>query len=291
MAPSKERLYRKNRRTFLKAAAGLCTVVPLAGQKPPPRFGIETYSLRYEARKDLPATLALIRKMGFEDVEVSGLYERSAAEYRRLLDDNGLRAVSMMASYEQLAKAVASAADDAGRLGAEYIVCSTLPHKTYMTDEECRSGAEFLNSRGEALAKTDQKLCYHIHGTEFSRLGDGTVFDALVRRTNPESANFEMDIFWVVYARQDPVAFLHRYPDRFPLTHVKDIRPGTVLGGLPRDVREEESVVLGTGIVDIPAALRAAQQTGVRHHFIEDEAVDAARQIPLSLRYLKSIDW
>ena len=56
---------------------------------------------------------------------------------------------------------------------------------------------------------------------------------------------------------------------------------------------------LGTGIVDIPAALRAAQKTGVRHHFIEDEdedededeAVDATRQILLSLRYLKNLSW
>jgi len=50
-------------------------------------------------------------------------------------------------------------------------------------------------------------------------------------------------------------------------------------------------VPLGTGIVDIPAALRAAQKTGVRHHFIEDEAVDATRQILLSLRYLKNLSW
>lgn len=229
--------------------------------------------------------------MGFVEVEVSGLYDRTAAEYRRLLDDNGLKAISMMTRYEQLDKAVNSVADDAGYLGAPYAVCSTLPQKTYMTEEEARSGADFLNTRGEVLRKADLQFCYHTHGTEFAKLGDGTVFDALMERTDPRSANFEMDIYWIVYARQSPATLLHRYPGRFPLTHIKDIRTNTVLGGLPRDVREDESVVLGTGIVDIPAALRAAQETGVRHHFIEDEAVDASRQIPLSLRYLESIDW
>jgi sugar phosphate isomerase/epimerase len=278
----------KTRRSFLKATAGLCAAIPLTAQEPAPRVGLQTYSLRYEARKDLPATLALIRKMGFEEVEVSGLYDRSAAEYRRLLDDNGLKAISMMTRYDQLDKAVDSAVDDAGRLGAPYVVCSTLPQKTYMTDEEARSGADFLNSRGEALAKADLQFCYHTHGTEFAKLGDGTVFDALMKRTDPESANFEMDIYWIVYAHQSPATLLHRYPGRFPLTHIKDIRTNTVLGGLPRDVREDESVVLGTGIVDIPAALRAAQATGVKHHFIEDEAVDATQQIPLSLRYLEA---
>src|SRR5437588_6578207 len=57
----------------------------------------------------------------------------------------------------------------------------------------------------------------------------------------------------------------------------------------PGDVLEGASVPLGTGLVDIPAALRAARETGVRHYYIEDEAVDAGRQIPESLHYLESL--
>jgi len=61
------------------------------------------------------------------------------------------------------------------------------------------------------------------------------------------------------------------------------------MGGSPGDVREEASVPLGTGLVDIPAALRAGRETGVRHYYIEDEALDAAKQIFESLRYLESV--
>jgi sugar phosphate isomerase/epimerase len=284
-----------SRRTLL---ATFCAALPgCAQQTPKPRFGLQTYSLRYDARKDLPGTLALIRKMGFEEVETSAPAGLSAAEYRRLLDGHGLKAVSMMASYQQLDTAVGAVAEDARQLGASYVVCSTLPQKDYMTDEECRHGAEFLNSRGESLAADNLSFCYHTHGTEFrpapgaTEFPGGTVFDVLVKRTDARFANFEMDIYWIVYAGQDPVTLLHRYPGRFPLTHIKDIKPGTVLGGLPRDVLEEESVPLGTGLVDIPAALRAAQQTGVKHYFIEDEAVDAAEQIPQSLRFLEKMSW
>ena len=98
-----------------------------------------------------------------------------------------------------------------------------------------------------------------------------------------------MDIFWIVYAYQDPVKLLHQYPGRFPLMHVKDIREETALGGSPGDVLEEDSVPLGTGLVDIPAALRTARKTGVRHFYIEDEAMDAVPQISESLRYLERI--
>ena len=254
-------------------------------------FGLQTYSLRHNAAKDLPGTLALIRSMGFREVEVSGFYGRSASEYRGLLDENDLQAVSMMASYEQLDEDVAAVAADAKVLGAEYVVASTLPQESYMTDEECRHGAQFLNSRGEALSASKLSLCYHTHGTEFQSSPDGTVFDTLVKLTDPQLANFEMDIYWIVYGGQDPVELLHRYPGRFPLTHIKDIRPGLALGGLPRDVREEDSVVLGEGLVDIPGALRAARETGVKHHFIEDEAVNASEQIPESLRYLETVSW
>ena len=83
-----------------------------------------------------------------------------------------------------------------------------------------------------------------------------------MKGTDPNFVNYEMDIFWIVFAHHDPVKWLHRYPGRFPLMHVKDIRKDTPLGGSPGDVLEEASVILGQGLVDIPAALRAAEATG-----------------------------
>jgi len=252
-------------------------------------MGIEIYSLRREAEKDLPATLALIRKFGFKEVEGGDFYGRSAAEFRKLLDGNDLKLTSMMAAYDRLSRDINSVADDAHTLGAEYVVCSTVPHKKKLTAEDCERAIGSLNRFGENLATAGLSCCYHTHGIEFGESPDGTLFDTLAKGTNPKFVNFEMDIFWIVFAYQDPVKLLHRYPGRFPLMHVKDIRKGTALGGSPGDVLEEASVPLGTGLVDVAAALRAARETGVRHYYIEDEAVDAARQISESLRYLERV--
>jgi sugar phosphate isomerase/epimerase len=253
-------------------------------------MGLQIYSLRGQAEKDLPGTLALIRRFGFREVEVSSLYEHTAAEFRRMLDANNLKATSMMAEYDRMLKHLDSVAADAHELGAQYVVCSTIPHgHKYLTVEDCHRAALNLNSWGERVGRSRLHCCYHTHGTEFQKFENGTVFDVLASRTDPRYVNFEMDIFWIVYAFQDPVKMLHRYPGRFPLMHVKDIRKGTVLGGVPADVREEDSVPLGQGLVDIPAALRAAKETGVRHYYIEDEAVDAAAQLPASLRYLAGL--
>ncbi len=275
-----------SRRTFIAGA------VPLAAMARKPRvsLGLEIYSLREQAEKDLAGALALIRRLGIREVEVSGLYGHTPREFRSMLDAHGIQATSMMAEYDRLSQDVDAVAADAHALGAEYVVCSTLPHRRkYFSFEDCADAAPRLNQWGERLARSGLHCCYHTHGTEFQKFEDGTVFDVLAKRTDPRYANFEMDIFWIVYGYQDPVTMLHRYPGRFPLMHVKDIRKGTPLGGIPADVREEDSVPLGEGIVDIPAALRAAKDTGVRHFYIEDEAVDAAAQLPRSLRYLDSL--
>jgi sugar phosphate isomerase/epimerase len=208
-----------------------------------------------------------------------------------MLDKEGLTPTAFGARYDSLDKDIDTVARDAQTLGVKYVVCSTIPHKTYLTVEECDNAVVALQRFGKALVKNGLHLCYHTHGTEFPAADEGTVFDRLVQRTDPEFVNFEMDIFWFVYAHQDPVPFLRRYPGRFPLMHVKDIRKGTPLGGLPRDVREDDSCPLGQGLVDVPAALRAGMETGVRHFYLEDEAVDATPQIRESLRYLNGINW
>ena len=115
-----------SRRIFL---AGAVSALPaISKQKLSIPMGLQIYSLRREAQKDLAAALAMIRKFGFDEVEVSALYGHGAAEFRRLLDNSGLKATSMMAQYEKLAKDISSVADDAHTLGVEYVVASTVPH-------------------------------------------------------------------------------------------------------------------------------------------------------------------
>src|SRR5258707_11223402 len=109
-----------SRRQFLMAAGAFWA----EGTKPKfsGEFGLEIYSLRREAEKDLPATLAMIRKFGFREVEVSSLYGHSATDFRQLLDDAGLKATSMMADHARLTSQIDAVAGDAYLLGAEYVV-------------------------------------------------------------------------------------------------------------------------------------------------------------------------
>ena len=103
-------------------------------------------------------------------------------------------------------------------------------------------------------------------------------------------SRFEMDVFWTVHSGQDPVKWLRKYPDRWALLHVKDIRQGVKTGLLTGSEDVRNDVALGSGQIDLPATLREARKAGVKHYFIEDESPVATRQIPQSLRYLESLN-
>jgi hypothetical protein len=154
-----------SRRTLLSVAAA--SLPDMAQPRFLDQIGLEIYSLRDRAAKDLPGTLALIRKMGFKEVEISALYGRSAAEFRRLLDDHGLTATSMMADHERLAKQLDGVAHDAHTLGAEYVVCGTIPAPQKALGgggvQACSRGAKPLG-RKSSLIGSSLLLSHSWHG-------------------------------------------------------------------------------------------------------------------------------
>lgn len=111
----------------------------------------------------------------------------------------------------------------------------------------------------------------------------------MMKELNPKWVNFEMDVFWIKHPGQDPVALLKKYPNRFPLMHLKDRKPGTP-GNQNGEADVETNVVLGQGDVGIAEIMKAAKSVGVKHYFIEDESSRSVEQVPQSLQYLKSIE-
>ena len=260
-----------------------------AGRRFSQPIGLQLYSLRREAAKDLPGTLALVRKLGFRELEVGNLHGRTAAEFSRMLDTHGLKAVAMGAGWGQFVSAPEKIAEQARALGARYVTTSQIPRKKRLTLDDAVRAAALFNQCGESLAAAGLRFCYHIHGYEFVEGPEGTLFDTLAKRMDPRFADFEMDVFWVVFGNQDPARMLAQYPGRFPLMHVKDIRPGVARTFNPGSVREEDSAPLGQGETDWPSVFRAAEKSGVRHYLLEEEHPDALRQMQQSLEYLKQL--
>jgi sugar phosphate isomerase/epimerase len=254
-----------------------------------PPLGLEIYSLRRELAKDVPGTLALVHKFGFEEIEVPNFYGLTARAFREQTDKVQLRCTAMVAQHERLSNDMKGVIADAKVVGAHYVLYPWIPHDTDFTDEDCRRAALNMNRWGKTLKAAGLEFCYHPHGYEFRPSPQGTLFDLMVAQTDPTVVNFQADVFWIAWPGQDPVKLLRKYPTRFPLMHLKDIRKGTKLGDLSGHAPEETSVAVGTGMLDFPAILREAKRIGVKRYYIEDEAPEAAANIPISLRYLRSL--
>ncbi len=244
----------------------------LAQQRFAGPLGIQLYSLRREAGKNLPGALALVRKIGFDELEVGDFFGRAPAEFRKIAAEHGLKVTSMGAEWPQLTKSTDEVAANAHGVGAEFVCCTNIPHRRVFTLDNAARAAENFNRWGGALAAAGLRFCYHPHGFEFGPGPDGTLFDMMARRLDPRNANFEMDVFRVVFGRQDPVKLLERYSGRSPLMHLKDLRKGEPKTGNPGDLAEEASVPLGSGEIDWAYVLRAPAKSGVNRYYLRGGA-------------------
>ncbi len=253
--------------------------------------GLQLYSLREVFAGNVPLAIQMARGFGFREVELAGPYGWKPERWREALAHVGLRPVSWIVDYQVLDRAIESVAAEARALGVSFVGTAGIPHEAPFTEAAARKAAQDFNRFGEALARHGLRFFYHNHGFEFVPHGDATLFDLIVRGTHPEFVTFEMDVFWTVHPGQNPVELLRRYPDRWSLMHVKDLRRGVTTGKLTgtEDVRND--VPLGSGQIDLPTVLRTAQEIGVKHYFIEDESPAVLDQLPQSLRYLESLAW
>ena len=250
--------------------------------------GLQLYSLRDQFKKDVGGTLDQVRAFGVTNVELAGTYGVAPEKFKAELDARRLKAVSGHFSYEQCRDDVEGVAREAKLLGLEYAGCAWIPHKDPFDEKTAREAAAVFNRAGEALAKHGIKFFYHTHGYEFLPYRDGTLFDLLMAETKPEYVRIEMDVYWIVHPRQDPVKFLEKYGKRIELMHVKDMKRGTP-SGFTGQSDVTNNVVLGEGVIDWPSVFRAAKKAGVKWYFIEDESPSSVVQIPQSLRYLEKL--
>ncbi|OJV14743.1 MAG: sugar phosphate isomerase [Dyadobacter sp. 50-39] len=275
--------------------AGLSCGTPALAQKGKPLFpdepGMVSYTYRRSLSKDVAATLDTIKALKVTDMEFSSLFGKTAAEIRKALDERGMKCSSFGVQYDDALNKTQEVGNNAKALGASYVRVAWVPHKGPFTLEMAQKTVEDFNKIGKQLKdEFGLTFCYHNHGYEFEKHGDGTLMDYIIQNTDPKYVSFELDMLWTFFPGQDPAALIAKYPGRFKLMHMKDLKKG-VVGNMSGGTPVENDVALGTGQIDIPAVLKAARKAGVKHYYIEDESPSYAAQVPQSIAYLKSLKY
>jgi sugar phosphate isomerase/epimerase len=271
-----------SRRSFLVSAGAGVAVGTLggrlalaAGWKVP--LGIQLWTVKAEAEKDLEGTLRKLHALGFREIEFAGYYQRTAADLAKLLKVIGLTPVSTHAGADAIAANGEQIIADAKTLGLKYIICSSpmsdavkaklewAKKMDALDPGDWKMNAELFNKFGKQVKDAGLQFGYHNHHVEFKKFGDQTAFDTLFGSTDPHLVQIELDVGWAVAARADPVAILNKYKGRIAALHVKDI------GKLADDPHQATTVAVGEGTIDWKKVIGTAHANGVKHYFYEQE--------------------
>lgn len=297
-----------NRRQFMRAGAlGLASLPALSMlgcapepepvvEAPPPGpplgmpIGVQLYTVRNECEKDFEGALKRIAEIGYKQVEVYDFYGRTAADVKKLLDANGLKAPSGHWMLPVLRKNLKQAIEDAKTIGCEYMIMPILMPNERRNLNDYRRHAETFNKIGKACKEAGIQFGYHNHNFEFQEFDGVTAFDELMSKTDPDVVKIELDCYWVTRAGKDPVDYFKKYAGRVHLLHIKD-----AMQDAPVSTELDEGrgyfTEIGRGKIDWARIFGNATEAGVRHYFVEQDQWDGSPfdSIQVSHDYLMNL--
>lgn len=240
-------------------------------------MGFQLYTARKEMARDLSGTLARIASIGYGEVEFAGYFGMSSPAVHSALRAAGLSAPSAHIGMPQLDDDWRRTVAFASAVGHGYLNFAWVPDE-HRTVDGYKRLAERFNRAGELALSSGIRLGYHNYTYDFMRAGTGFLYDILLAETDPRYVTMQMDVYWLVDAGQDPLAYFARHPGRYSSLHLKD----RTSDGQMADV--------GAGAIDWLRVIRAARDAGARHLFVEhDEPADALESARTSLRHLRSL--
>ncbi|MBI1966858.1 MAG: sugar phosphate isomerase/epimerase [Gemmatimonadetes bacterium] len=241
---------------------------------------MQLYTLRQAMARDVEATLAQVAVIGFTQVEFAGYFGKTPAQMRAILDRHGLAAPSAHIPIEMLSRNWATVLEEAHDLGHRYLCVAWIPAEMRRTVDDYKRVAELFSRAGEESHAHGIRFAYHNHDFELAPLEGRVPLDVLLEETDPAHVWFELDLYWITKGGGDPLAYFNRYPNRFPLVHVKDS------AGPP----DHRMVDVGQGTIDWKRIFARRDQAGIRHYFVEhDEPQDPFASIRASYQYLRRL--
>jgi sugar phosphate isomerase/epimerase len=237
----------------------------------PQKLSFQLYSARNHQPWD--QIIAMLAKAGYTDVEgFGGAYGSPGAFYdepekfRALLDQHNLSMSSghffPLDMFEKEKKRVIQIAKT---LGMRDLYCPFI-----MPDQRKNSPA-FWKSFGKRLAAVNDFVRgeglgfgWHNHDFEFMKLKDGSMPHERIFEAAP-SIDWEIDVAWIVRAKQNPIKWIKAYKDRITSVHVKDIAE------TGKNMDQDGWCNVGEGTVKWPEIFKALQGGRVMHYVMEHD--------------------
>jgi len=267
---------------------------------------VQVYSVRDYAEKDFKGTIQKIKDMGYDGVELAGLYGLEAAGVRAVLDEVGIPAVSAHVPFQELMADLEGTIAKYVTIGVKYIA---IP---YLEEEDRPGGPKF-----EENVKKFREICeackaqgivtlYHNHDFEFIRMENGQYALDYIYDTIPaDLLQTEIDTCWVNIAGENPADYIRKYTGRSPVVHLKDFykegKAANMYELIGTEVKKEEDAggffefrPVGGGMQDFPSILQASIDAGSKWVVVEQDQSNgrtSLEAIEMSREYLESLGW
>ena len=282
-----------SRREFLKTSAlvsaGLLAAPSLFAYDKK-YIGLQLYTVRDAMGKDTPGTLARVAQIGYNSVEATysdgKYYGNEPKAFAQLLKQNNLIMPSTHYLLGEEAKNQGTilngwekAAEDAASVGQKFMICAWLSPNERGKLDHYKKLADDFNRAGEISKKAGLQFCYHNHDFEFIAENGKYPYDILLENTDKNLVKFEIDLYWLTRAGQDPVALIEKHPGRFPLWHIKDM-----------DKTEKKMFTeVGNGVVNFKRIFEHNKKAGLKYFFVEQDICpgDPFDSITQSISYIK----
>jgi sugar phosphate isomerase/epimerase len=268
---------------LIVAVAGL-VMTSFVPPKKSKNIGLQLYSIRDSIKKDVPASIAKVAKMGYRFVEPAGysdgkIYGMDPVDFKTLCKKNRMFVLSAhvgqpLPTPENWDKTMAwwdKCIDAHVAVGAKYLVQPSMGGDAYKSLENLKKWCDYFNAVGEKCLAKGLQFGYHNHDKEFSTEIDGqTMYDFMLKNTDPKKVFFELDLYWCVVGKKNPVDYFNNYPGRFILWHIKD--------------KEE---IGASGMMDFVSIWAAAEKSGMKYGIVEVERYNFDQYTSCD----KSLEW
>jgi sugar phosphate isomerase/epimerase len=194
------------------------------------RVGLQLYTIGADVRRDMPATLAQVARLGYKGVEFAGFNNVPANDIRKMLDDNGLVCCGCHTALTTLqADQFETTVEFNRTLGNPYLVVPSLSGNYTASRQAIESAAEILSGIAEKLKPLGMRTGFHCHPGEFRQIDGSTVWDIFFSKASPEVI-MQCDLGHMGTAGADQAAYLARFPGRALSVHVKPANAAPLLG-------------------------------------------------------------